>query len=230
MCPTQRIFQREEFFMNDRRRLACALAAAIFLTLAPTGRADEKKDADGWVQLFNGKDLTGWKLHPKANKATKWEVKGGWLVGSDQASMLYSGRDDYANFHYRVTAKINEGGNSGQYFRAQFVPGFQTGIEAQLNATHRDPIKTGSLYFPKVKELLVLDKAPHGPDEEFTQEVIANGPKITVLVNGKKTVEWTDPDYAKRSKGHFALQQHDPKSVISFRKIEVKELPVKSGE
>lgn len=204
---------------------ATLLTGPICFTACPDLRADDKKADGGWVQLFNGKDLTGWKLHPKANKETKWEVKDGWLVGSGQASMLYSERDDYANFHYKITAKINDKGNSGQYFRAEFVPGFQTGIEAQINATHRDPIKTGSLYFPKLKELLILDKAPHGPDEEFTQEVIADGPKITLLVNDKKTVEWTDPDYAKRSKGHFALQQHDPGSRVSFKKIEVKELP-----
>jgi hypothetical protein len=201
------------------------LAALLAISTQPASiAADEKSDA-GWVQLFNGKDLTGWKLHEKANKQTRWEVVDGWLVGSGQASMLYTERDDFANFHFKITAKINDKGNSGQYFRAQFVPGFSTGIEAQINATHGDRIKTGSLYFPRIKELLVLDKAPHGPDEEFTQEVIADGPKITVLVNGKKTVEWTDPDYAKRPKGHFALQQHDPGSRVSFRKIEVKELP-----
>ena len=202
--------------------LFAGFAAALAL---PAGVQAKKKADDGWVQLFNGKDSTGWKLHPQANKETKWEVADGWLVGSGQASMLYSERDDFANFHCKVTAKINDKGNSGQYFRATFVPGFVTGIEAQLNATHRDPIRTGSLYFPKIKELLVLNDAPHKPDEEFTQEVVAIGPKITVWVNGKKTVQWVDPDYAKRSKGHFALQQHDPGSRISFKKIEVKELP-----
>src|SRR5262245_54170342 len=130
------------------------VVVSIGVGSAPRLQAEEKKNEGGWVQLFNGKDLTGWKLHPNANKETKWEVIEGWLVGSGQASMLYSDRDDYANFHFKITAKINDKGNSGQYFRAQFVPGFQTGIEAQINATHRDTIKTGSLYFPKLKETL----------------------------------------------------------------------------
>jgi len=50
------------------------------------------------------------------------------------------------------------------------------------------------------------------------------GPKITILVNGKKTVEWTDPKY-RFKQGHFAIQQHDPGSKVKVRKAEVKELP-----
>ena len=67
-------------------------------------------------------------------------------------------------------------------------------------------------------------KADHKPDEWFTQEVICVGPKITILVNGKKTVEWTDPKERFKT-GHFAIQQHDPGSVVKVRKVEVKELP-----
>jgi hypothetical protein len=53
--------------------------------------------------------------------------------------------------------------------------------------------------------------------------VIAKGDTITILVNGKKTVEFKDPEY-RFKKGHFALQGHDPGSIMTFRKIEVKEL------
>src|SRR5262249_30732248 len=188
------------------------------------------KDSDGWVKLFNGKDLTGWKTHPKS--PGKWKVEGGLLIGSGPASHLFTEKGDYKNFQFKVECMINDKGNSGQYFRTQFGPGFPRGYEAQINATHGDPIKTGSLYpdfrekhLKGVKEILVR-KAPHKPDEWFTQEVIAVGPKITILVNGKKTVEWTDPKHAYKE-GHFALQQHDPGSVVKFRKIEVKVLPDK---
>jgi hypothetical protein len=54
--------------------------------------------------------------------------------------------------------------------------------------------------------------------------VIAVGPKITILVNGTKTVEWVDPRWRYR-RGHFALQQHGPATIVRFRKIEIKELP-----
>src|SRR5437867_1366670 len=74
-----------------------------------------KKPAEaGFVQLFNGKDLTGWKTHP--DDPTKWEVKDGVISASGQGNgHLYSERGDYENCVFRIEAKINDGGNSGQY-------------------------------------------------------------------------------------------------------------------
>jgi hypothetical protein len=210
--------------MKELKMIKKLLGLALFgMIVGMVSNASQAADDTEWTQLFNGKDLTGWKLHPDADKKTKWEVVDGWLTGSGNASMLYSEGDNYTDFHYRVTAKISDGGNSGQYFRAQFVPGFQTGYEAQLNATHRDPIKTGSLYIRGKPELHVLNVAPHKPNEEFVQEVIAKGNHIQIFVNGKKTVDYTDPD-SKHLKGHFAIQQHDPGSKIQIKKIEIKEI------
>jgi hypothetical protein len=196
----------------------------FFLSFAP---ADDKKD--DWVQLFNGKDLTGWKTHP--DDKAKWEVKDGVIVGTGPVGHLYSERDNYENFRYRVEAKINDGGNSGQYFRTQFGKGFPKGYEAQINATHKDRIKTGSLYpsfnskltDEQKKKILILE-APHKPDEWFTQEVIADGNHIIIQVNGKTTVDFVDENNTY-TKGHFAIQQHDPGTTIMVRKIEVKEGP-----
>ncbi len=243
--------------MLQRLLASIVLPALVLALLAQAPRAaDDKKDDKGFVQLFNGKDLTGWKLHPEPNKnaivevipkdkggkliayygklkdgkeVPLWHVEDGLLIGSGPASHLFSTRDDYANFVYRIEAQINDKGNSGQYFRTAFGPGFPQGYEAQINATHRDPVRTGSLYpaggLAKYRDqITVLNDAPHKPDEWFTQEVIAVGPKITILVNGKKTIEFTDPEY-RYKKGHFALQGHDPGTVVKFKKIEVKELP-----
>jgi hypothetical protein len=207
--------------------LVVGTLAGLSLLMDTTCRAEESKD--GWVQLFNGKDLTGWKVYPSGTG--NWKVEDGAIVGSGNASHLFSERGDYKNFHYRVECMINDKGNSGQYFRTRFEGGFPTGWEAQINATGSDRVKTGSLYpdgrqkdLRSVKEIVILDKAPHKPNEWFTQEVICKGATITILVNGKKTVEWTDPKN-RFTQGHFALQQHDPGSVVKFRKIEVKELP-----
>lgn len=208
--------------------LTATLALLIACERGPAGEpADAPKEGE-WVELFNGKDLTGWKLHPNANAQSKWEVKDGLLVGSGPASHLFSERDDYTDFHFRIEAKINDGGNSGQYFRTAFGPGFPNGYEAQINATHRDPVKTGSLYpggsLGKYRDkITVLNDAPHKADEFFTQEVICKGNHIVIKVNGKTTLDWKDPDNTFK-KGHFALQQHDPGSVVSVRKIEVMEL------
>src|SRR5262249_3864521 len=180
------------------------------------GQRKDQKERDGTVK--------------KGERIHLWRVEDGVLIGSGPASHLFSERGDYKDFHFKVECMINDKGNSGQYFRTKFEKGFPQGWEAQINATHGDRIKTGSLYpdyrQPDLKELKDLHvlKAPHEPNEWITQEVICQGPKITILVNGKKTVEWIDPK-DRFKEGHFALQQHDPGSVVKFRKIEVKELP-----
>src|SRR5207237_4244769 len=130
--------------------------------------ADDKKDKEGFVQLFNGKDLSGWKTHP--DDKAKWEVKDGAIHGTGGVGHLYSERGDYENFVYRVEAKINDKGNSGQYFRTQFGKGFPPGLEAQINATHRDPVKTGSLY-----NHVKVFTAPHKPIAWLRQAAIAHG-------------------------------------------------------
>jgi hypothetical protein len=234
-----------------------SLAAGILSSVAPGKSSPSGKSGDdGWVPLFNGQDLTGWKMvNPPSGQfesvtakasaegkvvaydgklkngktETLWRVEDGLLIGAGTASHLFSEKE-YDDFHYRVEAKINDKGNSGQYFRTQFGPGFPKGYEVQINATHRDPVKTGSLHpnsgpaLGKLRdEITVLNTAPHKPDEFFTQEVIADGYHITILVNGKKTVDITDPGKTF-AKGHFALQGHDPGTVVTFRKIEYKPL------
>jgi len=210
--------------------LMFAALSALFLVLpaAAEEKKEDTKDA-GFVQLFNGKDLTGWKTHPK-DKA-KWEVKDGAIVGTGPAGHLYTERGDYENVHFRIEAKISDKGNSGQYIRATFTNGFPPGYEAQINSTHGDKIRTGSLYpdgrdkytDEEKKKMVILDQLVK-PDEWFTQEVIGVGNHIIIMVNGKKTVDFVD-EKNRHKKGHLAIQQHNDGSVITVRKAEVKELP-----
>lgn len=205
-----------------RKLLALALVATLTgLNLSPVS-AQEKKEPEGkWVELFNGKDLKGFKTHEK-DKAV-WKVEDGLIVGTGPAGHLFSERGDYENFRYKVTAMISDKGNSGQYFRTQFGPAFPKGYEAQINSTGVDPIKTGSLYGFKdclVKEILVK------PGEWFEQEVTAVGNHIVIKVNGKETVNTKVTDKNKLyTKGHFAIQQHDPGSTVKVKSIQVMELP-----
>ena len=238
-----------------RRTLSLVL---LISAIGGTSRQSSAADSDGWIPLFNGKDLTGWKIpNPPSGQftgviekknadgkvvafvgkmkdgkeVTLWEVKDGLIVGGGPASHIFTD-GEYDNFHYRVVVKINDKGNSGQYFRTKFGPGFPQGYEAQINATHGDKVKTGSLYpagsLGKYRDkITVLNTAPIKPEEFYTQEVIANGDKITILVNGKQTIEFVDPDKSF-TKGHFALQGHDPGSVMTFKKVEYK--PIKRAE
>lgn len=221
---------------------------------------------DGFVPLFNGKDLTGWKLHPETNKGQikdikpvekdgkvvayegvtierkgkdgktpegkpfkLWRVEDGCIVGGGPMSHLFTDRDDYADYHVRMEVKIADKSNSGFFYRAGFRGGVPKGYEAQINATQSDWRKTGTIYpngefgLTKYEDKICVKECPHKPDVFFVYEIISKGDTTTLKVDGKQVMEWKDPEN-RFTKGHFALQAHDPNSVMTFRKIEVKEL------
>ena len=197
--------------------LASGAAALMLLLSVSSAMADDAQ----WVPLFDGKSLDGWEK--VGQDASVWEVQDGALSGSGPASMLVCTKGPYKNFRYRAEIKINDGGNSGLYFRTTRKPGFTDGYEAQIDSTHRDPIRTGSLYgMCHVYEQLVK------PDTWFTYELevrddVWRGRKMTrikITVDGKELYEYLD--FAQTFKeGHFAFQQHDPGSRVSIRKVEV---------
>jgi hypothetical protein len=180
---------------------------------------------EGWVQLFDGKDLTGWETD--LDRPGDWKVAGGILIGrGPQANELVTTRADFESFHLRVEGKINARGNSGIMFRrapAQTNPG--KGYEADI-----DPSVMGAV----TKRLgtgtpIILGKpAPGGmvPDTWFIMEVIAEGDRLTVLVDGKTVSKVRDdgPDAFRR--GSLGLQVYSPETVVQFRKIEIKKLPL----
>ena len=198
-----------------------ALISTVLLhsTLIAADAKDEK-----WVSLFNGKDLTGWKTHP--DDKAKWEVVDGMIVGTGPVGHLYSEKGVYKNFKYKLEVSISDKGNSGQYFRTKFSKGFpkpNEGLEAQINSSGGDKVRTGSLY--NVKECLIYEQLVK-PDTFFTQEVLADGDHVVIKVNGKITVDTKlAGDKAKILEGHLAIQQHDPGSTVKIKKIEVIELP-----
>ena len=183
--------------------------------------ADVRAEDAAWISLFDGKTLDGWEKVGKEDSV--WDVKDGAINGSGAASMLVCTKGPYKNFRYRAEIKINDGGNSGLYFRTTRKPGFADGYEAQIDSTHKDPIRTGSLYgMCHVYKQLVI------PDEWFTYELevrddVWRGRKMTrikVSVDGHELYEYLD--FALTFKeGHFAFQQHDPGSRVNIRKIEV---------
>jgi hypothetical protein len=210
--------------MKRRLLAAAALFAAVVLGLSATltlaadePKKDEpKKDDDKWVQIFNGKNLNGWVVHPE-DKA-RWSVQDGAIVGEGPVGHLYTERGDYENFRFRIEAMISDGGNSGQYFRTEIAKGFPPAhYEAQINATHADPQRTGSLY-----GIVKVLEQKHKPNEWFTQEVIADGDHIVIILNGETVVDTHDSKYTK---GHLGIQQHNEGSVVHVRKADVIELP-----
>jgi hypothetical protein len=202
-----------------------SLAAAVLIVSFSTGQANAQEE--NWVSLFDGKTMDGWEK--VGNEKSVWEVKDGAISGSGPASMLVSTKGPYKNFRYRAEIKINDKGNSGLYFRTTRKPGFADGYEAQIDSTHNDPIRTGSLYgFCHVYKRLVE------PDTWFTYDLVVRDDvwrgrpmtRIKITVNDDELYEYLD--FAQTFKeGHFAFQQHDPGSKVSIRKVEVMELPPK---
>jgi hypothetical protein len=186
-----------------------------------------KRPIDGFVPLFNGKDMTGWKTHP--DRPGDWRIEGGLLVGrGHKKNCLYSERGDYEDFHFRIEAKINEKGNSGQQFRKAFSPElFGGGYEAQIDSGNH-PAKTGSLFVEGGSPAVRINDVLAPANTWFIQEVTARGNHITISVNGSKVVDFVDKDWKWR-KGHLALQLWEPETVVHFRKIEIKELTTPAG-
>ena len=110
---------------------------------------------DGWVPLFNGRDLEGWRA---SEHQDTWKVVDGQLAaGGARSHLFYTGPvrgADFRNFELEVEAMAGPRANSGVYFHTAYQEtGFpQKGFEVQINntalgeGTYRERKKTGSLY------------------------------------------------------------------------------------
>ena len=177
-------------------------------------RDPSKPVASDFTPLFNGKDLSGWST-AKGDLGNWKVVDAGAVTCTGVASYLYSTRDDYDDFHLRVEARVNDKGNSGVYFRAAKTTGLPDGFEAQINSTHSDANRTGTLInFVKIMEQLVPPDAVHPGGHR-------RGRDIRILVNGLQVVDYTDP-VRKWTKGHIALQHLTETTKVEFRKVEIK--------
>ncbi len=187
-----------------------ALALALVSIVAVTSAAD-----DGWVSMFDGKSLDGWKANGNPDS---WSAKDGTIVGDGDASHLFWMTRECGDCEFKADVKISDGGNSGMYFRTAFGPGFPKGYEAQVNSSHKDPKRTGSLYnFKNIYEQLVP------PDTWFNQHIIAQGNHIIIKVNEKTVVDYTD-EKNTYTNGYFALQQHNKGSVVTFKNLMMRPL------
>lgn len=193
------------------------LATAISLLFLGLLSASLLSAADnGWIKMFDGKTLDGWKANQNPES---WTAKDGMIIGDGEKSHLFWMVRQCTNCEFKADVKISDGGNSGMYFRTAFGPGFPKGYEVQVNSTHKDPVRTGSLYnFVKIYKQLVP------PDTWFNQLVIARGNHIIIEVNHKKVVDFVDEKNTYTS-GYLALQQHNKGSVVMYKNLMMKPLP-----
>ena len=202
------------------------------LILTACSSLNKAKNSGGWISLFDGKSLNGWKA---SEDSGTFSVENGSIkVAGQRSHLFYEGsvmNHDFKNFEFKAQVMTKPGSNSGMYFHTTYQEkGFpDKGYEVQVNNSHTDWKRTGSLYdIQDVREVYVQDNV------WFTEHIIVQGKKITIKINDKTVVEYIEPDnfvlaknHAGRlvSKGTFAFQGHDPKSVVFFKDIMVKSLP-----
>jgi len=197
--------------------------------LAALGWANARAEEAGFESLFDGKSLAGWKANENPES---WKVTDGQIVcHGPRSHLFFIGSDaaqpaSFKNFDFKAEVMTKPGANSGIFFHTKFQSeGWPAqGYEMQVNNSQSDPVRTGSLY-NVVKNFL----APAKDDAWFTEEVIVEGKRITVKVDDRTLFEFVEPDGVtgtrKLSNGTFALQAHDPGSVVYFKNLRVKRLP-----
>ncbi len=169
-----------------------------------------------WTQMFDGKTLDGWKA---TELPENWTVEDGSIVGRGPRSHLFWMKQECVDCEFKAEVKISDKGNSGMYFRAKFKTGWPDGYEAQVNSSHTDWRRTGSLYnLANVKERLVP------PDTWFTQHISVKGNHIVIRVNDKIVVDYVD-EKNTHTRGNLALQQHDPGSTVHYRNLRMRPIP-----
>ncbi len=217
------------------KTLALVLSATCLFDCSAPG-------ADGWQVLFNGKDLAGWKPNTQPEAFTV--VDGAIRTHATQsyAHLFYigdgsAGAGRFKNFELEATVRGEPSSNSGIYFHTDIACGegprlkLTKGYEVQLNSTAKEKRKTGSLY-------AVVDLAESPVDEAqwFKVRLRVEGRRITIHVNEKQTVDYTEVDGDTRPKGFegrflspdggsIALQAHDPDSTFYFKDLRVRRLP-----
>lgn len=203
------------------------IASLLVLVLISLNLSAQNGD---WIELFNGKNMDGWKI---SDNPASFNVEDGVIkVDGPRAHAFYEGEvanHDFKNFELMVEVKTMPKANSGIFIHTEYQENGwpNKGHEIQVNQSHGDWRKTGSVYsFKDVKETFVED------GEWYTEHIIVKGDKVTVKVNGKTINEYDESEdrtgdlgTKKLSSGTIALQAHDPESVIYYRSVKVKILP-----
>jgi hypothetical protein len=205
------------------------ILSLLFLQCGPSKKATTEK---GWISLFDGKTISNWKVSTE-NPSTFRVDSGMIIVNGPRAHLFYNGdvmNHDFKNFELKVTVMTTPGSNSGIFIHTGFQErGWPSkGYEVQVNQTHTDWRKTGSLYgVDDVREVYVKDY------EWYTEHIIVQDKKVTIKINDKTVVEYTEPDGIENTQGRkekrltsgtIALQGHDPASKVYYKQVLVKPL------
>jgi hypothetical protein len=210
-------------------------ARAGLAMLISVAAASAQTAEPGWISLFDGRSLAGWKPAAREDART-FSVKDGAIVAHGPRNHLfYVGPvyfADFRDFELKVDVKTEPSSNGGIYFHTQYQdrgwPGKGFEVQVCSDSYRRDRRKTGSLY--KMQDVY---PSPAQDGQWFTMHVIVQGKHVVVDVNDKRVVDWTEPDRPRPpwgmsgrvlDSGTFALQAHDAGSTVYYRNIRVKPL------
>lgn len=179
---------------------------------------------EGFVSLFDGKTLDGWKINQAPES---FAVEDGAIrANGDCSHLFYEGKVNgakFKNFELRLDVMTRANSNGGLFIHTVYqAKGWPSGYEIQVNNTQKDPQKSGGLY-NTVKNL-----TPFEDDTWMKYVIIVNNGLVTVNVNDKELVKYqTDPAKTKLlpDGGTFAIQAHDKGSTTFYKNIRVKVLP-----
>ena len=204
---------------------------AMVVTLVGTACAEKETK---WVNLFNGKDLTGWE------NPYDWgngEVVDGEIhLTTKKSKWFLCTAREYSDFVFEADVKMPEGkSNSGFMFRAHKKKNKVSGYQAEVDPSDRK--WSGGLYDEGRRQWFISPKKGSAKSvEEFRKRagecfkrhgwnryrIVCRGDHIQIFVNGVKTTDCKDD---KDAKGYLALQHHGEKGkVYKFRNIRIIEL------
>ncbi len=211
--------------MRRFRLLHLALLVALLPTmgcLSPTPAAGgspntlmQEEIDDGWILLFDGETLFGWRDATDAD----WQVVDGVIRATEGTPGLLHTSTQWGNFELKVDFRIEAGGNSGVFVRTSPEPPPTPGPYYEVNIADSDdePWPTGSLVHRKKAD------AVRGTDDWRTMHVTADGGQFTVRIDGTEVLRYNDPKPLGR--GHVGLQCRQ--GTIEFRNIKLKPLGLK---
>jgi len=204
---------------------AIAVTTAVALA-AGTGKTEKE---EGFVPIFNGKDLAGWKGDEKL-----WTARDGVLIGRSPGiryNDFLTTTKAYGDFilRFQICLKPN-GANSGVQFRSKPVPNSHevSGYQADVGGAW-----WGKLYDEARRNKVLAGPKPDvikkvlKPEDWNAYEVKAVGPHVTLKINGTTTVDYTEPEPAAKvaRSGIIAVQIHSGGPMeVRFKNLRIKEL------
>ncbi len=203
-----------------------AIIAIFTLLCGASSQADSPgkgKDDKKWIELFNGKDLSGWKMSGKGN----FVIEDGALAakGAVGLGLLWYEARTFRDFVLRVEWKVGtECSNSGIFVRfpeKSEDPWYsvRNGYEIQIDDCDKRGLKnqTGSIYDFSPPTA----RAARPAGEWNLYEISVVGQQYTVVLNGRKVNEFTGE---RGREGYIGLQAHDPVSKVWYRNVRVREI------